>query len=220
MSIERTRAWKFLDDRATGVFSGFHWPLPPNDGRPGPWVGDGSPVEPCRKGIHACPIDDLAWWLNVQLWEVELDGPLVVENHQVIAPRGRLVRAVADWSLAAPELATWAAWRARDHAVAVLSAGGQRAAARGIATATDLPSLARALAEQAWPGKDGLAVAVALAADILDDLPNPVAATHTAARAAGHAATWAGGTPAAYHRAFATERLVQSRWMAQRLSLA
>jgi hypothetical protein len=86
-------AYKFLTLAATSPFTGFRWPLP--DGGPGAWVE--AAVEPCRSGIHACRRDDLPLWLGRILYEVELDGEIVVEPTKVIAPRARLLRRVDAW---------------------------------------------------------------------------------------------------------------------------
>src|SRR5207245_2276224 len=61
-------AYKFLDNRGRGVFSGFSWTARPA----GAWV-EAPEVVACRAGVHASRPADLAWWINEDLWEVELD---------------------------------------------------------------------------------------------------------------------------------------------------
>ena len=59
------RAYAFLDPTATDYLSGVGGPVP-DDGGPGAWLepGTGSPV----RGYAA---DQLLWWLDQQLWEVD-----------------------------------------------------------------------------------------------------------------------------------------------------
>lgn len=50
--------------------------------------------------MHACTAEDLPYWLNTELWEVELEGAVRAER-KLSAARGRLVRRVAGWDAAA-----------------------------------------------------------------------------------------------------------------------
>jgi hypothetical protein len=88
------RAYKFLTDEGSGVFSRFRWPLP--NGGPGGWVE--AEVSPCRSGVHACRHEDLPYWIAPALYEVELDGEVVEQAKKLVAPRGRLVRRVEAWN--------------------------------------------------------------------------------------------------------------------------
>src|SRR4051812_3218805 len=99
-----TRAWKFLDERSRGIFSGFSWPTPTAVDVPGSWV-ESSEVIPCHEGVHACTRKQLAWWMSAQLWEIELAEPLVVKGPKVVAKRGRLVRMIDEWPGLRTELA-------------------------------------------------------------------------------------------------------------------
>lgn len=100
------KAYKFLRAGAIGPFTGFRWEA-------GSWV-EAAAAAPCESGVHACRIEDLPYWSNDELWEVELDGDAIALAHKVVAPRGRLVRRVEAWSPAAGrELANEAAARAR-----------------------------------------------------------------------------------------------------------
>ena len=85
-------AYKFLDQGAISPFAGFRWPA-------GEWV-DAHGADPCRRGIHACRLRDLPFWLREELWEIELDGEIVVRPRKVVAPRARLVRPVREWDRA------------------------------------------------------------------------------------------------------------------------
>lgn len=212
-------AWKFLDQRSTGVISGFAWPTPAVPGEPGPWVDAGAVVV-CEQGVHACTVDQLAWWLSAQLWEIELDGEVRVETHKIAAERGRLVQRADGWPEVGVELAEWAVWRVRDHVVAALTAVGEGGTAGQLAAATDFAMVAQATATPAFAADTPAAIAIAQARDSLDDIANPIFACWDAARAAGHAASAVDRSVASYQAAFAAERVVQSRWLAGRLGLA
>lgn len=88
------RAYKFLADDGTGIFSRFSWPLP--NGAPGDWVE--AEVSPCRSGVHACRPGDLPYWLGPALYEAELDGDLVEQGMKLVASRGRLTRRIEAWN--------------------------------------------------------------------------------------------------------------------------
>ena len=83
-------AYKFLGDGSVSPFAGFRWPV-------GEWV-EAATADPCRRGIHACRVQDLPFWLGRELWEIELDGEIVVHERKLVAPRGRLVRRLTDWN--------------------------------------------------------------------------------------------------------------------------
>jgi hypothetical protein len=84
-----TRAYKFMREGAVSPYAGVHW-------REGEWVEAGPPL-PCRRGVHACRATDLPYWLNAELWEVELDGEVLEAGHKLVAERGRLVRRIDRW---------------------------------------------------------------------------------------------------------------------------
>jgi hypothetical protein len=99
-------AYKFLRAGSVGPFTGFAW-------KAGEWV-ESAAASPCERGVHACRVDDLPFWINDELWEVELDGEAVAAGHKVVAPRGRLVRRVEAWTQSSAQgLAYAAAARAR-----------------------------------------------------------------------------------------------------------
>ena len=99
-------AHKFLRAGSIAPFTGFRW-------EPGRWV-EAAGVVPCEQGVHACRIDDLPFWTNDELWEVELAGDVVAIGRKLVAPRGRLVRRVEAWTVAAAqELGDACAARAR-----------------------------------------------------------------------------------------------------------
>ena len=213
-----SRAWKFLDEHSKGVFSGFVWPHSNVDGDPGPWV-EARQVKACEQGVHGCGVDQLAWWMSAQLWEIELDGPVDVKGHKMVARRGRLKRLVVDWPDLGLDLAEWAVWRVRDHAVEVLSSSDDAEAGAELAAAENFDRLGSAAARIDLDPTSAAGIAVAQVADSVDDISNPIFACWDAARASGHRASAADRSIESYKRAFATERVAQSRWIADRLQL-
>jgi hypothetical protein len=87
------RAYKFLRPGRVGPFSYFTWPV-------GEWV-ESDAVSLCARGIHACRVLDLPYWISAELWEAELEGDVREEPRKVVARRGRLVRRIAGWDGAA-----------------------------------------------------------------------------------------------------------------------
>jgi hypothetical protein len=215
---EMSLAWKFLDERSRGIFSGFTWPRPGAGHEVGAWVDSGDVVA-CERGVHACDLHDLAWWMSAQLWEIELDGPVIADLQKVVAPRGRLVRLVAEWPSIGGELAEWAVWRVRDHVAYVLDAVGDPSLAERVRLAHSLSASVEAIAGSGHDSKSAAGVAIAQLIDAADDVGNPILACHDAARAAGHTATITYRSIETYKSAFAAERLLQSRWIAARLGL-
>jgi hypothetical protein len=182
-------------------------------------------ARPCREGIHACRPQDLAYWVHHELWEIELDGDIVESDRKVVARRGRLVRRIDAWSDGAGrEFDAWCAWRARDHAVAVLGETGHRDWAQLLNAATNVEELADVGTRAAAALDDDSAAsnAAGLAGDAatlaLTDLIS--APPFVAAFAAGHAATHQRGTRQEFDRAHAAERDTQSAWVVARLGLA
>jgi len=200
-------AYKFLRSGRTGPFSGFQWP------EPGEWVHANRHMAACRRGIHACRIIDLPWWLADELWEIELDGRVQVDEHKVFAPAGRLRAQIERWTPAcAQEYADACAWRAHERAMQALARAGHTSAAGELAackTLDDVLLLARDLAEATPDTEISLTIARDGAFRALTGAPP------TAAYIAAHAAMRLDG-PAAY----AAERSWQSRWLAEQLGLS
>lgn len=216
---DMTTAWKFLDERSRGIFSGFRWPTPGTPDTPGAWVETGDVIA-CERGVHACHLEDLAWWMSAQLWEIELAGPIVTDQHKIIAARGRLVRHVDSWPGIGQALAEWAVSRVRRHVAGVLDEVGDSALAERIRDAEQLGGAVEAAAESTHDPQSAAGVATAQLIDAGGDVANPIVACHDAARAAGHAATIADHSIHIYKVAFAEERVAQSRWIVDRLRLA
>jgi hypothetical protein len=112
-----TRAYKCLRPGRVGAFSGHSWPI-------GEWVESGDAVL-CVRGVHACRLEDLPYWLMQELWEIELEGEVRKERRKLVAERGRLGRRVERWTpAAAVAFAEACAVRARERAE---RASGERA---------------------------------------------------------------------------------------------
>jgi hypothetical protein len=219
-------AYKFLQDGAVGPFSGFSWPEPAAN-EPGEWVSVVEPVAPCGPGIHACRTRDLPYWLNDELWEVELGGTVVEERRGLVAERGRLLRRLDRWPAAAVELARVCSLIARDTAVAILAAEGFSDETDTLAGATHVDVL-RAGFESIGRSASGEHVSrtAAYAADIAayasrginGDAAWTSCTAYTTALLSGYAA--AGDvTLARGHPAYAAERDRQADWLAERLGL-
>jgi hypothetical protein len=83
-------AYKFLAAGRIGPFTGFQW-------EPGTWL-DAAAADLCKHGIHACRVRDLPIWLDEELWEVELDGEVVVGDRKLVAARARLTNRIERWT--------------------------------------------------------------------------------------------------------------------------
>ena len=199
-------AYKFLRSGRTGPFSAFQWP------EPGVWVHAARELAACKRGIHACRPSDLPWWLADELWEIELDGPVQVDEHKIIAPAGRLRSQIEGWTPAcAQEYAEACAWRARERALQALSRAGHRREAHQLASCATLDDVlvaARRLAEDIPKTRISLTIAADGAVRALTGAPP------TSAYIAAHAAMRLDG-PAGY----AAERAWQSHWLVERLGL-
>lgn len=205
------RAYKFLDADGLAPFTAVAWTL-------GDWV-EASGVEPCRAGVHACAPGDLSHWLAASLWEVELDGEIVETRHKVVGSRGRLVRRIDGYATVVHELGEVSAWRCRDRAVAVLETeAGADLVDRfsGASTLDELAALGEVADESTFAG-GAAALAVDAAHFALYGLP--AQAPFVAACSAGHVAGGPDGERAAYDQGYATERVFQSAWLSERLTL-
>jgi hypothetical protein len=103
-------AYKFLCEGAVGRFSEARWPAP------GAWLEAEGTLEPCANGVHACPLEALAYWFDDELWAVELDGEILDEETVLVARRGRLVERIDRWPAVSRAFADDCAARARELA--------------------------------------------------------------------------------------------------------
>ena len=208
-------AYKFLDGQGRGVFSGFRWTAQP----PGAWV-ETADVVVCREGVHGCRPADLAWWVNDDLWEIELDGDVVEAGRKVAARRGRLHRRVDGWSGGAvAEFAEVTIFRARDAALAV---GGDRPELEPLAACGQLDEIGAAARAALGALEPGTAehVAAGLVADAARFATEHIChAPFISACAAGHAASARSGRRDDWRAGLVAERAWQSGWIAERLEL-
>jgi hypothetical protein len=90
-------AYKFLRSGARALFAAVDWPVPAANG-PTAWQQCApGPLVPCRNGLHACRVEDLACWISDELWEVELDAEWISAPDALVARRARLVRRIQRW---------------------------------------------------------------------------------------------------------------------------
>jgi hypothetical protein len=199
-------AYKFLRSGRTGPFSAFKWP------EAGVWVQTDQRLVECRRGVHACRISDLPWWLADELWEIELGGPVLLDQHKIRAPAGRLRAPIDGWTPAcAQDYADACAWRAHQRGVQALTRTGHVTAADQLAACSTLDEVlrvARQLAEALADTRISLTIAGDGAFRALTGAPP------TSAYIAAHAAMRLDGP-----EGYAAERTWQSRWLAQRLGL-
>ena len=206
-------ACKFLLPGRIAPFSRLVWPK--DD-----WVVEAGPVDSCRRGIHACRLADLAYWIAPELWLVELAGEIVEGDLKVVATRGRLVGPVEGWDdRTQREFSESCARRTGLNAGAELRAEGLNDAARSLETAVDLVALisaAAAASEAAYEaGKPDVARVAEYAGDAAEavgEVP-PAMVAYIAAHAADACSSAGVDDP------FAAERAVQSQWLAERLGL-
>lgn len=85
------RAYKFLKAGATGPFSGLAW-------TPGEWVEAKGDLVLCRNGVHGCSVSALPYWIDDELWRIELDDEVIESEGVVVARRGRLTERIDSWN--------------------------------------------------------------------------------------------------------------------------
>jgi len=210
------RAYAFLDPAATDYVSGVRWPVP-DDGGPGAWLEAGADSR-----LRGYPADQLPWWLDQHLWEVELAGDVRETDRSVLGARGRLLAPVHAWTPeAARELTADCALRLRGRAVAALEADRRQTAATTLAAADDLESIAEAAASAASGEGDGSLLA-GYTADLVrfaSFMPDPARGAAVAARVAAHAHGGGDEGKQGYEAAYAGERACQAAWLRTRLGL-
>lgn len=233
-------AYKFLREGGVGLFTGHRWPTPAG-GEPGEWVEAAEPLAMCESGIHACTADDLASWIDDELWVIDLAGEIEETDDVVVATRGRLLRRVDEWSAdTARAFASDCVLRARERAAAVLDEAGRADDARALAAAKSLrDAQARVLALAGEIEAAAGATAVGLFADTVElldgrrpvggsapgDVERPsegaIAANvgYVVAHLFAMAEADASGDLGTYDGAFAAERDRQNAWLRDRLAL-
>lgn len=86
-------ALKFLRAGRRALFSETRWP----DAGEGFLEAAPGALVACRNGLHACAVEDLAFWISDELWEVELGDERVRVPDAWLARRARLVRPIERW---------------------------------------------------------------------------------------------------------------------------
>ncbi len=162
---ESTHAFKFLSEGGRGIFSDFSWPLP-RDGTLGSWVTAGLPLAPCINGIHVCNEYDLPYWIDDELWVIELRGAVAAQDRMIVAEEGRLVTKVDGWNReTALSFAEVCALRARDAAVETLRSAGRNDEAVALESVADLTMVAEAAQTIVRSGVSAESTSVSFAAD-------------------------------------------------------
>jgi hypothetical protein len=210
-------AFVFLAEGAVEPLSDFAWPTP-KAGEPGAWVsGDTAPRE-ARRGY---PARDLPYWLDEELWNVELAGTLTGRDHLLLAERARLLGRLDAWGDAAAwELVAACAQRIARPAAAALRDQGQAEAALRLEGATDLAELELA-ANSAADRPPPAGTLAGYVADVCFYARDAGAAAHGAGVAAKMSAYALAGDveDARYDERLTAERVWQAAWLVDRLSL-
>ena len=110
-------AWKFLSPGAVAPFTGIRWPLPGVG-----WMEGRSKPD---SRVHACALEDLPYWIDQELWVVELEGEVARARRQLVAARGRLVARVDEWPAAEAEFTGACIERTRRRVIDALLAAGR-----------------------------------------------------------------------------------------------
>lgn len=209
------QAYTFLRRGAVGRLTGVAWPLP-RGGVPGDWLV----APPGSDAARGCRREDLPYWLDDELWEVELDGRLDERDHLVLAERGRLIGPVPAWNARTADAFTDdCARRVQAHAAAELRSLGRDAEARELEACGTHAALERTAGRIAARGGDGSLLA-GLAGDLVlyarDAGFGPTGAA-VAGYLAAHALAGGDRAAAGYDERFAGERARQAAWLGARL---
>jgi hypothetical protein len=208
-STERERALKFLEPERLAPFSRTRWPDPHSSD---PWVSAGDAAM-CLAGVHACTIEAAPFWLNDELWIVELEGVSERTERKVVAHRGRLVERVEAWNEGARQrFGAACVGIARSAAVEILAERQPRDAQALAERALDA-GLAEDAAQRAGDvGVDSRARAAwNYLAVALESAKAPAGVAFVAAVAVEHSRGPGGA---------AGERARQSAWLSEELALA
>jgi hypothetical protein len=171
-------------------------------------------------GIHACRLDQLPYWIDAELWQVELDGPLHQADRLVLGPRGRLIRRIEAWTGdAAIAFALACLERSWQVTATVLRASGAGQVATALEGAEGAESLMTVAYGAAGDVPEELAPVVLDAGDTAFAVHSRMSAClagYLAARTAGRAAAATGGSQLNAER---VERRWQADWLVERLGL-
>jgi hypothetical protein len=207
-------AYKFLQSGGVAPFTGKRWSEHESVEVEGALVA-------CENGVHACRPPDLPYWLDDELWEVELEGDVVEDRLKIVGRRGRLVRRIERWDdETRAAFARLCLRRVAEHAADELAEAGLDAEAAALAAAEEPDEITNAaVAAAAAAAAAGAANAERLASYAEDavgwasSLP-PSGVAYVAAHAADSRSRAESADP------FATERALQAEWLAERLVLS
>jgi len=194
-------AWKFLAPGALAPFTGISWPVPGE--------GDGGWVEARSKparGVHACALEDLPYWIDQELWVVELEGEVTRARRQLIAGRGRLVARLDEWSSAQAEFTGACIERTRRRVIDALLAAGRD----GDAALLSAPRDPEAERQTALSIAESGPTYVGYVADVIRRRPYPGTCAYMAANAAAAIGNVRGHDQ---------ERAEQAAWFSARFKL-
>ena len=106
--------YKFLTEDNRGEYSGFDFtPYLPDGDTPGEWLPEiEGKLEQCENGYHACEADDISFWLDAQLYEVEYREEPEHYGTKVNGRQIRFVSKVETWNARTARL--FAVWCARE----------------------------------------------------------------------------------------------------------
>jgi hypothetical protein len=211
-------AYAFLTKGAIEPLSGFVWPTP-TAGEPGVWVDrDAAPSE----ALRGCVARNLPYWLDDELWRIELAGTVTERGHLLLAERARLVGRVPAWGEPlAWEFVIACARRVARQAAAALHEAGQADAAARLERAGDLPELdmaASSVADYRGPA----ARLSGYLTDVCFYARDASAAPHAAGVAAKMSAYAIAGDPGdarGHDERLAEERAWQAGWLVDRIGL-
>jgi hypothetical protein len=194
-------AWKFFSPGAVAPFTGVAWPRP--DGRSAGWVEAQSKP---GAGVHACALEDLPYWIDQELWIVELEGPVTRARRQLVGARGRLIAPVQEWPSVQAGFTGACIERTRRRVIDALLAAGREGDAT-LLTAPGDPEAERQIALSIAGSGPSF---VGYVADVIRRRPYP----GTCAYMAANAAAAIGNV-----RGHEQERAEQAAWFSARFKL-
>ncbi len=206
------RAYVFLKSGAIDPFGKTSWITATNgEALRGPRTGND------RNQVRVCRVVDLPYWLNDELWQVELGEPITELACGISSKSARLVRQIPEWSPPrARTFAEEAVWHSQRQILAA-STADVAAHMRTLDSIEKLASLAAlGSPEIADLDRGGAGATIRMLGESADDLRLGLLplALHEAAMAVGMlAAGGAHGDPDVFEAAMHEER----RWQATRL---
>jgi hypothetical protein len=211
-------AYAFLAKGAVEPLSGFAWPTP-KQGERGVWVDAEAAHDEVLRGY---PAEDLPYWLDEELWNIELAGMRAERDHLLLAERARLLAWIDSWTdPLAWELVTACARRVAGQAAIALRDDGRGDEAARLERASDLGELERTASSAA----DNLGAAGRLAGSVADvcfyarDARVGARAAGVAAKMSAYALAGEVKDERGFDERLTKERAWQAAWLVDRLGL-